>query len=120
MEFQRLTGRPHQRKLWGGARRTVGLEPGAGVSRRLDRSDAGAERDRAGRRRVRPAARWSVGVTRDGKALNVAALATGRQRFPEIGVRAGSAPPRQDGGTGPVAGERGSSGSNSEGRLPKA
>ncbi len=35
VEFQRRSGRPHQRKLWGGARRTVGLEPGAGVSRRV-------------------------------------------------------------------------------------
>ncbi len=47
-------------------------------------------------RRVRLAAGRSAGVAREGKDRGVAVPASGREPFPEIGVRAGSAPPRRD------------------------
>lgn len=71
---------------------SISERPATGPQRR----GSAAERGQAGQA-ARPACySLRAGVAREGKDRGVVAPATSRRPFPEIGVRAGNAPPRKD------------------------
>ena len=71
---------------------SVSERPATGPPRR----GSAAERGQAGQAARRACRASRARFAREGKDRGVAVLASGRRPFPEIGVRAGSAPPRRD------------------------